>query len=256
MTLPTIYMISTSLKPNGALYEYPPRLFPSKATIENYIYVIKEVDFYKNFINSVIVSVSTIAIVALVSSSLAYCISRLNFPGRKFIYVMILSTMIVPGMTLIIPQFELAVFFNMTNKLSGLVPIYVSWVVPFSTFMIKGFIDDVPKEFDEAVFIDGGNILTIYRHIMLPLASPAIATVSIFNFLTVWEEYPWALTVLNDKDVRTLPIAISGFFGQHNFTQWGYVFAMSVISLLPVILIFIFCQKFFVKGLSGGAVKG
>ena len=98
--------------------------------------------------------------------------------------------------------------------------------------------------------------MTVYGKIALPLAAPAIASVSIFNFLTAWEEYPWANTVINDTDLRTLPIAIAGFFGQHQFTQWGYVFAMSVLTLIPVVIVFITCQRFFVQGLTAGSVKG
>ena len=143
-----------------------------------------------------------------------------------------------------------------TNKLLGLVPFYVAWVIPFSTFMIKGYIESIPREFDEAVYMDGGSVFTVFFKVICPLASPAIASVSIFNFLTAWEEFPWALTVLNDTQKRTLPIAISGFFGQHQFTQWGYVFAMSVASLLPVLIIFICCQKYFVSGLQTGGIKG
>src|SRR5690606_6115464 len=153
------------------------------------------------------------------------------FPGKKLLFAAIMATMIIPGMTLIIPQFELAVTLRLVNKLDGLIPFYTAWVLTFSTFMIKGYIEGITVDFVEAIYMDGGNAFTVYRTIILPLASPAIAAVSIFNFLTAWEEYPWALTVLNDLEKRTLPITISGFFGQHNFTLWGYVFAMSVISL-------------------------
>ncbi|WP_242965015.1 carbohydrate ABC transporter permease [Petroclostridium xylanilyticum] len=255
-TTPMLYMLSTSFRPNGALYEYPPKLIPDVFTLENYKYVLFKVNFYKNFLNSLIVALCTVLLAAFVSSTLAYCIARFDFIGKKLLFGLIMTTMIIPGMTLIIPQFELIVWLKLINKLFGLIPVYVSWVVPFSTFMIKGFIEDIPKDFDDAIYIDGGTVFTVYNKIMLPLASPAVAAVSIFNFLIAWEEYPWALTVINDVEKRTLPIAISGFFGQHNFTQWGYVFAMSVISLIPVIVIFIACQKFFVTGLSAGAIKG
>lgn len=113
-----------------------------------------------------------------------------------------------------------------------------------------------PDEITEATYIDGASVWTVYTRISLPLAAPAIASVSIFNFLTAWEEYPWANTVINDNDLRTLPIAIAGFFGQHQFTQWGYVFAMSVMTLVPVVIVFITCQRFFVQGLTAGGVKG
>jgi ABC-type glycerol-3-phosphate transport system permease component len=122
--------------------------------------------------------------------------------------------------------------------------------------MIKGFVDNIPKEFDEAVSINGGNVFTIFINIIIPLAMPAIASVSIFNFLTAWEEFVWANTIINDDLKRTLPIAISGFFGQHQFTQWGYVFALSALSLVPVLLVFIFFQKYFVSGLQTGGLKG
>mgnify|MGYP000761042965 FL=1 len=184
------------------------------------------------------------------------CLARFRFPGRKALFALVIGTMIIPGTTLIITQYQLASFFKLTNKLLGLVPFYVAWVIPFSTFMIKGYIESIPREFDEAVYMDGGSVFTVFFKVICPLASPAIASVSIFNFLTAWEEFPWALTVLNDTQKRTLPIAISGFFGQHQFTQWGYVFAMSVASLLPVLIIFICCQKYFVSGLQTGGIKG
>lgn len=256
--LPMIYMISTSLKPNGALYEYPPHFFPSleQITIENYVYIFQQERFYLNFLNSLVVAILTIALAALISSALAFCIARFRFPGRKILFALVIGTMIIPGTTLIITQYQLATFFKITNKLLGLVPFYVAWVIPFSTFMIKNYIESIPRDYDEAVYVDGGSIFTVYFRIILPLASPAIASVSIFNFLTSWEEYQWALTVINDNLKRTLPIAIAGFFGQHQFTQWGYVFAMSMASLAPVLLIFICCQKYFVSGIQAGGIKG
>ena len=206
--------------------------------------------------NSVFVSTLSVLLAAVIASALGYVIARFEFPGKKFLFSFIILTMIIPGMTLIIPQYELAVKLNTINSLVGLIPFYVAWTIPYSTFMIKGFVENIPRELDEAIYMDGGSVFTVFAKIILPLAKPGIASVSIFNFLTAWEEFPWANTVINDNLKRTLPIAISGFFGQHQFTQWGYVFALSVFSLLPILLVFIFCQKFFVEGLTTGSVKG
>lgn len=257
-TLPMIYMISTSLRPNGALYEYPPRFFPKweALTIENYQYILSQSKFYLNFLNSVFVSLSSVALAAVVSSAMAFVMGKFHFRGKKLLFGFIILTMIIPGTTMIVPQFELATHLGFVNKLWGLIPFYVAWVIPFSTFMIKGFMEGIPEEITEATYIDGASVMTVYTRIALPLAAPAIASVSIFNFLTAWEEYPWANTVINDNNLRTLPIAIAGFFGQHQFTQWGYVFAMSVLTLIPVVIVFITCQRFFVQGLTSGSVKG
>ena len=258
VVMPMIYMISTALKPNGALYEFPPKFFPrlEQITLENFKYIIGEGKFYINFLNSIIVSTITVLAAALVAAALGFCIARFQFRGRNIIFGFIILTMILPGTTLIVPQYELAVRLNVINNLYGLIPFYIAWVIPYSTFMIKGFVENIPRELDEAIYIDGGSIYTVFFRIVLPLAKPGIASVSIFNFLTAWEEYPWANTVINDNMKRTLPIAISGFFGQHQFTQWGYVFALSVLSLIPILLVFVFCQKFFVAGLTQGGVKG
>ena len=256
--LPMIYMLSTSLRPNGVLYEFPPHFFPrlKEITLENYQYIFGQEKFYLNFFNSVIVAVITILLAAIVSSALAYCLARFDFPGKKILFALVIGMMIIPGTTLIIPQYQLASFFKITNSLAGLVPFYVAWVIPFSTFMIKSYIEGIPREFDEAAYADGGSVFTVFFRVILPLSSPSIASVSIFNFLTAWEEFTWAMTVINDNAKRTLPIAISGFFGQHQFTQWGYVFAMSIASLLPVLIVFILCQKYFVSGLQAGGLKG
>lgn len=256
--LPMLYLVTTSLRPNGALYEYPPRFFPrpEALTIENYQYILAQSKFYRNFLNSAFVALTSVALAALVSSAMAFAMGKFRFRGRRLLFGFIILTMIIPGMTMIVPQFELATKLNLVNKLWGLIPFYAAWVIPFSTFMIKGFMENIPNEITEATWIDGASVMTVYLRIALPLAAPAIASVSIFNFLTAWEEYPWANTVINDTLLRTLPIAIAGFFGQHQFTQWGYVFAMSVLTLVPVVVVFVTCQRFFVQGLTAGSVKG
>ncbi|MDD6202046.1 MAG: carbohydrate ABC transporter permease [Lachnospiraceae bacterium] len=258
VVLPMIYMLSTSLKPNGALYEYPPKFFPAlkEITMENYRYILGQGKFYLNFLNSMFVSIASVLITAIVASALGYVIERFEFPGKRILFSFIVLTMIIPGLTLIIPQYELAVKLKVINSLIGLIPFYVAWTIPYSTFMIKGFVEGIPRELDEAIYMDGGSVFTVFWKVIIPLAKPGIASVSIFNFLTAWEEFPWANTVINDNLKRTLPIAISGFFGEHQFTQWGYVFALSVFSLIPILIVFISCQKFFVAGLTNGSVKG
>lgn len=256
--LPMLYMISTSLKNNGALYEFPPKFFPSfkEITLTNYKYILSQSKFFRNFLNSIFVSSVSVFIAAMVSSGLAFVVARFKNKFTNTIFALLVVTMVIPGTTLIVPQFELAVKFNIINTLSGLIPFYTAWVIPFSTFMIKGFMENIPNDIIDAAEIDGASILKIYKQISVPLASPAIASVSIFNFLSSWEEFPWANTVINETKLRTLPIAITGFFGQHQFTQWGYVFALSVLALLPVLLIFITFQRFFISGISAGGVKG
>ena len=234
-TLPMIYMISVSLRPNGALYEFPPRFFPklSSITLENYEYIINQSKFYINFINSVIVSISSVLLSAIIASTLGFVLAQFEFKGKSPLFIFIVITMIIPGTTMIVPQFELATQLKLVNKETN-----------------------KQKQMLEAAYIDGADIFTVFHKIAVPMALPAIASVSIFNFLTCWEEYPWANTVINNTELRTLPIAIAGFFGQHQFTQWGYVFAMSVLTLIPVVIVFITCQRFFIKGLTSGSVKG
>ena len=136
--LPMVYMISTSLRPNGALYEYPPRFFPrwEALTLENYEYILSQSKFYLNFLNSVFVSLFSVALAAAVSSAMAFVMGKFHFRGKKLLFGFIILTMIIPGTTMIVPQFELATHLGLVNRLWGLIPFYVAWVIPFSTFMI------------------------------------------------------------------------------------------------------------------------
>ncbi|MCT4542866.1 MAG: carbohydrate ABC transporter permease [Vallitalea sp.] len=259
MMLPMLYLISYSLRPNSDMYQYPPTLFVSlrDITIENYKYILSEnINIFIYFKNSIFVGVISMILVALMASSLAYVLSRYTFKGKKFIFSLIIATMIIPGLGLIIPQYQIAVKLNIINNLFGLIPVYTAWMLPFSTFMIKGFVDNLPRELDEAAYVDGASTMCVYFRIIFPLMKPAIAAVSIFNFLTSWEEYGWAQTVISSEKLRTIPIYIAGFFGRNNFTQFGYVFAVSFLSLIPILVIFISFQKYFITGLTTGGLKG
>lgn len=256
--MPMVYMLGISLKPSGALYEFPPHLFPGpeQLTLVNFEEILAQSKFFYNFCNSVIVACLTVVLSAFVSSAFAFCLERFRFRGRKLLMVLVIGTMIIPGTTMIITQFQLANFLHLTNSDLGLVPFYVAWVMPFSTFMIMNYISSIPRDYDEAVYVEGGDVFTVFFRVIVPLSKPAIASVSIFNFLTSWDEFQWALTVIDEDAKRTMPIAIAGFFGEHQFTEWGSVFALSMISLVPVFVIFITMQKYFVSGLQAGGLKG
>lgn len=256
--MPMVYMLGISLKPSGALYEFPPHLFPGpeQLTLVNFEEILAQSKFFYNFCNSVIVACLTVVLSAFISSAFAFCLERFRFRGRKLLMALVIGTMIIPGTTMIITQFQLANFLHLTNSDLGLVPFYVAWVMPFSTFMIMNYISSIPRDYDEAVYVEGGDIFTVFFRVIVPLSKPAIASVSIFNFLTSWDEFQWALTVIDEDTKRTMPIAIAGFFGEHQFTEWGSVFALSMISLVPVFVIFVTMQKYFVSGLQAGGLKG
>ena len=256
--MPMVYMLGISLKPSGALYEFPPHLFPSpeQLTLVNFEEILAQTKFFYNFCNSVMVACFTVILSAFISSAFAFCLARFRFRGRKLLMALVIGTMIIPGTTMIITQFQLANFLHLTNSDLGLVPFYVAWVMPFSTFMIMNYISSIPRDYDEAVYVEGGDIFTVFFRVIVPLSKPAIASVSIFNFLTSWDEFQWALTVIDEDAKRTMPIAIAGFFGEHQFTEWGSVFALSMISLIPVFVIFVTMQKYFVSGLQAGGLKG
>lgn len=256
---PMFYMLISSLKNNKSTFSYPPKLFPNlnEITFENFKYILNNENFYKYFTNTLFVAFMTVFIAAVISSLLAYSFARFKFPGKNILYSMIISVMLIPGLAMIIPQFEMAVKFKLVNNLWGVILFYSAWVTPFSTFLLKGYIEDnIPKELDEAIYIDGGNVFTVYRHVMIPMSSPAIAAVSILNFLFPFEELGWSQTILKSDGIRTLPVAITMFFQAHNRTDWGYVFAMTCLSMIPVITFYLLLQKYFISGLSSGSIKG
>lgn len=255
MVTPFLYMLSTSFKPQAYVLTNPPQFIPNPFTFDNYAQAWGTQDFSRYAMNSIIVAVTSTAISILISSMMAYAFARFEFPGRETIFRVLLIGLMVPAMMLIIPQFVLAKFFGLLDSLPGLIVFYVAGSLALNTFLLRGFFQAMPAELDQAMQVDGANAWTRYWRLALPLARPALATATIFTFLASWDEFAWALTIINSPQNRTLPIAIQLFQGQ-NATQWGLVFAASVIAVIPVIIVYLVFQRHFVQGLTAGAVKG
>jgi multiple sugar transport system permease protein len=255
MVLPFVYMVSTSLKPDRLTLEIPPRFLPEHPTTANYVGAWTSNDFSRYFLNSLMVAIATTVVTIVLSSMMAYAFARFSFPGRSILFGLLLLGLMVPTIMLLIPQFVLAKRLELLNSLWGLVVFYAGANLALSTFLLRSFFRDIPRELEEAMVVDGAGAWKRYTRLVLPLSRPALATVGIFTFLASWDEFTWALTSISDPDKRTLPLAIALFQGQHA-TSWGLVFAASVIAVLPVIVIYIAFQRQFVSGLTAGAVKG
>lgn len=255
MVLPFLYMLSTSFKSQTYVLSLPPQFIPHPATTSNYVDAWSTDDFGRYFLNSVIVAVATTVLSLLLSSMMAYAFARFTFPGREALFKLLLLGLMIPAMMLIIPQFVLAKYLHLLDSLVGLVVFYVGSTLSLNTFLLRGFFEGISGELEQAMEIDGAGAIVRYWRLILPLARPALATAAIFTFLASWDEFAWALTIINTPRKRTLPIAIALFQGQ-NSTLWGLVFAASVIAIVPVIIVFLLFQRHFVQGLTAGAVKG
>ncbi|HTL39999.1 MAG TPA: carbohydrate ABC transporter permease [Pseudolysinimonas sp.] len=255
MIAPFVYLLATSFKGNA--YVLTPEVLPEKPTLDNYVRVLTAEGFGRYFLNSVIVAVSSTALSVLLSSMMAYAFARFTFPGREAIFRILLIGLMIPAVMLVIPQFILARDLHLLNSLPGLIVFYVAGSLSLNTFLLRGFMETIPAELDQAMQVDGANAWSRYWRLALPLAKPGLATATIFTFLGNWDEFAWALTIINDPEKQTLPIAIRLLSGTgNNAVQWGLVFAASMVAVIPVIVVFLVFQRYFVAGLTSGALKG
>ncbi len=255
MVIPFLYMLSTAFKGQIYILEVPPSFLPKEITLQNFVDAWQSNNFARYFGNSLMVALATTAVSLVVSAMLSYALARFDFFGKNILFYAILLTLMLPNLMLIIPEFVLVKNLGLRNNLFGLVLVYLAFSIPLNTFLLRGFFEGLPRELEEAVLIDGGSYWTIFWRIVMPLSTPALATVAIFTFLFAWDEFTWALTAIDDPLWRTLPIAIATFHGEHA-TQWGLVFAASLTAIAPVIFVFVSLQRYFVKGLTQGAVRG
>ena len=255
VAVPFWYMAVTSLKPQAYIFEMPPRLWPSFVSLDNYTKALGTDLFGLYFMNSLFVAVVTTMVTVFVSALLAYAFARLQFPGKEVLFYMLLLGMMIPPVMLIIPQFLVAKSLDLLDKFSGLILVYVSMNLALQTFLLRGFFESIPIELEEAALIDGASRWTIFWRIVIPLSKAGLAVVTIFTFLFSWDEFPWAHVAMKETTKRTLPIAIALFQSQH-LTEWGQVFAASIVALIPVVIVFVIFQRFFVGGISTTGLKG
>jgi ABC-type glycerol-3-phosphate transport system permease component len=252
--VPIWYMIITSFKPQTMIFELPPRLWPQTWTLKNYITALGKDHFGIYFMNSAKVATLSTLLTVLVSSMLAFAFARLNFPGKEPLFYLFLLGMMVPPVMLIIPQFLVAKWLSLFNH-TGLILVYTTMNISMQTFLLRGVFENVPVDLEEAARIDGGSTWTVFWRIILPLSLPGISVVVINTFLYSWEEFAWANVAIKNASQRTLPIGIALFQSEH-LTEWGQVFAASLVALVPVLIIFIIFQRHFVQGISTTGLKG
>lgn len=253
MMVPFLYTVSTALKPNA--FVFTPDFFPRNPTLQNFETAWNSNNFQRYFLNSLKVATISSLLTVIVATTQAYAFARMQFPGKNIVFNLYLITMMIPSMLFIIPQFLQARELGLLNTHLGLVVFYVVGSIPFQTFLLRGFFESIPRAVEEAAYVDGAGRFTTFARVVLPLAGPAVGTSMIFSFLGNWDEFTWALTIINDTSLRTLPIALRLFQGQHA-SQWGLVFAASLIAIVPVIIVFVIFQRSFVKGVAAGGVKG
>ena len=255
MLAPFALMVSTAFKAHAYVLEIPPRLIPESPTLDNFVEAITTNDFGRYFANSVFVATLSTVMSVTLASMLAFVFARYEFPGRRVLFGALLFTIMVPGLVLLIPQFVLARNLGLLNSLWGLIIVYSVLNMGLNTFLLRGFFAGMPKDIFDAAQVDGAGPVRLFWSVALPLAKPGLATVTIFSFLAAWDEFTWAIVTISDRELYTLPVAIR-LFQRANGTEWGLVFAASLIALAPVLVLFVALQRHVVSGAFQGATKG
>jgi multiple sugar transport system permease protein len=251
---PVFWMLISSFKPNSEIFAFPPKLISENFTLSGYSAIFQDPEKVRFFINSYIVSISVTILTLIVAIQAAYALSRFNFPGKDLFNVIVLSLQAVPPITLMIPYFGLMVTLKLYNTYQGLILTYMVFTLPYAIIMMTGYFNTLPKELDEAVKIDGGGSLAALWRILVPISIPGIVSVGIYTFMISWNEYLFALTLTKTQEMRTVPIGIQLLMGQHSY-EWNEMMSMSILGSIPVLVLFLFFQRYFMGGLTSGAIK-
>jgi len=253
MGYPFIFVLFTSFK---TPMEYMMNVWalPKTISIENYIKVLQPY-FLRYFLNSIVVSSCTVAIVIFIASMASYAFARMHFRWNKVLFTLFVAGMMIPAHTTLIPIYVLINRLGLFDSLPGLMGPYTSFSLPVAIFIMTGFFKEVPKELEEAALMDGCSHWVIFRKIMFPLSTPAIATTGIYNFLYTWNEFIYALVLINSPSIKTLPLGIREFYGMEAVNIPGVITAILVGSL-PVLIFYFLAQERVINGLVSGAVKG
>lgn len=250
---PLLYMVSLSFQPNGGLLGATV-LIPTHPTVQNYVQAWTENSFSRYFVNSLIVSLATVGITVVIASLAAFAFARYKFPGKQLIFYFFLASLAVPNLLLLIPQFLLMDRLHLLDSLTGLILLYVASNLPFTIFLLRGFFEAIPHEYEESFRLDGAGTMRVLTGLIVPLSLPALAVVSMFIFSAAWDEFPVALTMISSGQHYTLPVGLADFIGVHT-VAWGPFFAASVIATVPVVVVFLISLKWFRSGVSLGAIR-
>lgn len=252
---PFLWMVSTSFKGLDEVYAFPPRFIPETIRWSNYLDAWQAVPFARFFGNSLFVATATTVAVIVTSSMAGYSFARLRYPGRDLIFLAYLGTIMIPFPVLIIPLFILMRQIGLVDTLPGLIlpAAFTAW----GTFLMRQFMLSIPREIEEAARMDGASFWRIYMQIIMPLSRPVVATLGIFTFLASWNEFLWPLIMISSVESKTVPLGLTMFQAQVPIkTPWQLVTAAATFSVLPVLIVFILGQKYYVRGIATTGLKG
>jgi arabinogalactan oligomer/maltooligosaccharide transport system permease protein len=252
---PIIRVLGVALRPGNRLLDSEFALIPEGATFESFQHVLFETDLPRWLFNSLIITTGTAFVGLLIAATSAYAFSRFKFPGRGIGLTLLLSTQLIPAAMLLVPLYLLAAQLKLTNSYIGMVIGLSVTSVPFSIWILKGYYDTVPIELEEAARIDGCSQLEAFWRVLLPLSTPALAIVFLFNFLAAWNDYFLARILITKEDLLTWPLGLQRFQQQFQ-TQWNDLAAASILISLPVVMLFLYSSKWLVSGVTAGSVKG
>jgi len=250
---PFLWMALSSFKSEAEIRSAPPTWWPHAWTMTNYHDLFSKLDFPRFFTNSLIVAVLVTAGNLVFCSLLGYALAKLDFPGRKALFLTVLGTLMVPGMVLFVPQFVLVSNMGLANSYAGLVLPFLAG--PFGVFLMRQFLLSVPDDLIEAARVDGAGEWRIFARIVLPLCRPALATLGILTFLTSWNNFLWPLVVATTADKYTLPVALALFSVGQNRIDYGLLLAGAVVVVLPVLIVFLVLQRHFMRGIATTGLK-
>lgn len=254
---PLFWMISTSFKEQQFLSALPPQWIPDPITLKHYDNAIfYEMDFFVLLTNSFIVAVGTSLLAIVCGSLAAYSFSRYLILGSEYLLVFMLAGQMFPAVMMVVPFFVILRDFHLLDTYLGLIIATTSQALPFATYLLKGFFDSLPNDLEEAAMIDGCNRLQAFYKIALPLALPGLISTALMSFIVAWDDYVLALTLITSDARRTLPVAMVGSFVGEFAVKWGEMMAVSMLMSLPVVVLFVFLQKYLIQGITAGAIKG
>ena len=255
MVFPVFWMVSTALKPDAEIVSFTPTWFTSEPTLAHFRNAIDRPFFWDVVKNSLLV-VGAVVVVSMVLAFLAaVALAKYRFTGRKVFIVLMIGILMLPAAGLVIPLYVVLARYGMTNTLTGLVAVHVTFLLPFAVWTLRGFILGIPRELEEAAMVDGSSRLGAFVRILLPLVMPGLVATSVFVFITSWNEYVFANVILSDQSNHTLTVWLSYFYGTSRNTDWGALMAASTLTAIPVVIFFLLVQRKIAFGLTAGAVK-